>query len=93
MVLHTDFDSANSDHGAVGLVRDAIDLLQVEGVGDELIASVAEMLENGVLVQGKKHKSVMRGCIGTSGEDTGAIQSQTNRGCRTLKIIMVAVLF
>lgn len=61
MVLHTDFDGANSDHGAVGLVRDAIDLLQVEGVGDELIASVAEMLENGVLVEGKKHKSVNAG--------------------------------
>ena len=81
-MLHTDFDGTNSDHGAVGLVRDAIDLLQIKGVGNELIASVAESLENGVLV-GKKHMSVLRGCVVTTG-DTAVIQSQSNRGYRTL---------
>lgn len=34
---HTDVDSALSDHGAVGLVNDAIDLLEVVGVGDDLV--------------------------------------------------------
>lgn len=47
--LLTDTDGADLDHGTVGLVHGAIDLLEVERVGDELIASVAEQLENGIL--------------------------------------------
>lgn len=33
----TDFDGALSDHGAVGLVDDAIDLLEVVRVRDDLV--------------------------------------------------------
>lgn len=32
-------DSTLGDHGAVGLVNDAIDLLEVIGVGDDLVTS------------------------------------------------------
>lgn len=35
--LHTNFDSTLLDHGTVGLVDDAINLLEVVGVGDELV--------------------------------------------------------
>lgn len=33
----TDFDGTKGDHGAVNLVCDTIDLLQVIGVGDDLV--------------------------------------------------------
>jgi hypothetical protein len=35
--LLTDFDSAESDHGAVDFVHGSIDLLQIIGVGDDLV--------------------------------------------------------
>lgn len=35
--VHTDFDGAKSDHGAVALVDGSIDLLQIVGVGDDLV--------------------------------------------------------
>ena len=35
----TDFDGALDDHGAVGLVGDAIDLLQVVRVRDDLVVA------------------------------------------------------
>lgn len=35
--LRTDSDGALSDHGAVGLVDDAADLLEVVRVGDDLV--------------------------------------------------------
>lgn len=34
---HTDTDSLLSDHGAVGLVDDAIDQLKVVRIGDNLV--------------------------------------------------------
>jgi hypothetical protein len=34
---HTNFDTTLLDHGAVGLVDDTIDLLEVVGVRDELV--------------------------------------------------------
>ena len=34
----TDFDGTESDHGTVDFVDDAIDLLKVVGVGDDLVA-------------------------------------------------------
>jgi len=36
--IPTDFDSAKSDHGAVDFVDGAIDLLQIIGVRDDLVA-------------------------------------------------------
>jgi hypothetical protein len=36
--VHTDFDGAEGDHGTVDLVDNAIDLLQIVGVGDDLVA-------------------------------------------------------
>jgi len=35
--IRTDFDSAEGNHGAVDLVHSTIDLLQVVGVGDDLV--------------------------------------------------------
>lgn len=37
--IRTDFDSAEGNHGAVDLVHDTIDLLQIVGVGDDLVTS------------------------------------------------------
>ena len=35
--VHTDFDGAKGDHLAVALVNGSIDLLQIVGVGDDLV--------------------------------------------------------
>ena len=35
--IRTDVNGSDVDHGAVGLVGDAIDLLEGEGVGEELV--------------------------------------------------------
>jgi hypothetical protein len=39
MPPRTNVDTALLDHGTIGLVDDAIDLLEIVGVGDELIVS------------------------------------------------------
>lgn len=36
---HTDFDGTESDHSAVNLINDPIDLLEIVRVGDDLVAS------------------------------------------------------
>lgn len=36
-IQRTNIDSANSDHGAVNLVDNTVNLLQIVGVGDDLI--------------------------------------------------------
>lgn len=39
---HTDIDCANFDHSTVSLVGNAIDLLQLEGVGQELVLGLGK---------------------------------------------------
>ena len=36
--IRTDFNSALSDHGAVGLIDDAVNLLEVVRIRDDLVA-------------------------------------------------------
>lgn len=43
--VRTDLDGALSDHGAVGLVDDAIDLLEIVRVGDDLVAGDEVLFE------------------------------------------------
>lgn len=54
---HTDVDGALSDHGAVGLVNDAIDLLEVVGVGDDLVTG-EDILESQQLASFRWYKPV-----------------------------------
>lgn len=47
LVLLTDFDSTLSDHGAVGLVDDAIDQLEIVRVRDDLVVGEDVLLDAG----------------------------------------------
>lgn len=54
--LRTNIDSANLDHGTVGLIGNTVDLLDGEGVGEELILRVrADVLVTKVLVRAEKN--------------------------------------
>jgi hypothetical protein len=50
----TDRDGALDDHGAIGLVDDAIDLLQVVRVPDDLVSGDDVLFENGAMLAADK---------------------------------------
>lgn len=49
-MLRTDFDGALGDHGAVGLIDDAVDLLEVVRVRDDLVAADDVLVRSGAVL-------------------------------------------
>lgn len=63
----TDVDGADGDHGTVGLVEEAMRLLQVVRVGDDLVADEDVLFDGGVQPRFSfKRPLLMRGWVRAS---------------------------